>query len=621
MNEEHMRSRSMAAFMRTNRAELEPLEPRTLLSLLVNNPVADVAVGAGAGTVSVSLNNVFDDDQTAVEIRTSQGNFDVLLYDSLTPLTVANFLQYVTNGIYDNTIIHRSIADFVIQGGGYDADTLLHIATYAAVQNEPGISNIRGTIAMAKLPGDPNSATSEWFVNLVNNSANLDSQNGGFTVFGYVINDGMDVVDAIAALNTQDMSGVDPALTHVPVDDSGDPIVVGVGVIPKLDPGHLSWITLSIVGNTNPDLVDVSLNGTDLDLTFAPGQIGSSTITLRATDMLGNTIDSSFHVSASQLTVNDLTTADSSPVITGLVGANPATLEVTVDGTTYTLANGDIVLAGTAWSLQLPVLPDGVYQVDAAATDQFGNPASSTGQLIIDTVAPTVAIDAGQLPVSINANTTLTGTFIDDHIGGVAITLDDGAGGTFHFDAIVDAGAGTWSADILIAGMPDGIYSVRATATDMAGLEGSADGDGLLTVDATAPTVTATSLTTKNRQPALTGTVDDPAATVTVTINGQTPSTTPLVTQGPACDGGVPTADGQLAIDGTYVTAGTLHGYGGAWTALFDTKALSPFLVSSAFVTRHSATPARRRLCLSGEIWLRPVGSALGSEARGWANS
>jgi peptidyl-prolyl cis-trans isomerase A (cyclophilin A) len=142
------------------------------------------------------------------------------MYDTATPLNVANFLNYVNSGRYNGTFIHRSIPGFVIQGGGYTYDvgtnSAPHIAEFSQVLNEPGISNLRGTIAMAKLAapadggppnGGPNSATSEWFFNLADNSSNLDNQNGGFTVFGRVVGSGMTVVDAIAALPRFDLDG------------------------------------------------------------------------------------------------------------------------------------------------------------------------------------------------------------------------------------------------------------------------------------------------------------------------------------------------------------------------------------------------------------------------------
>jgi cyclophilin family peptidyl-prolyl cis-trans isomerase len=117
----------------------------------------------------------------------------------------------VNNSRYNGTFIHRSVPGFVIQGGGYtyNAGTNLvaHIATFSPVVNEFGISNLAGTIAMAKLGGDPNSATSEWFFNLADNSANLDSQNGGFTVFGRVVGSGMTTVNNIAALPIYDIDG------------------------------------------------------------------------------------------------------------------------------------------------------------------------------------------------------------------------------------------------------------------------------------------------------------------------------------------------------------------------------------------------------------------------------
>lgn len=141
---------------------------------------------------------------TVVRFETVLGSVNVRLYDARTPLSAANFLNYAEDGDYVDSFIHRSVPGFVVQGGGFtfvsNQTGVASVPTDPPVQNEPGISNLRGTIAMAKLGGDPNSATSQWFFNLANNSANLDAQNGGFTVFGRVLGNGMTVVDAIAAL-------------------------------------------------------------------------------------------------------------------------------------------------------------------------------------------------------------------------------------------------------------------------------------------------------------------------------------------------------------------------------------------------------------------------------------
>ncbi len=143
---------------------------------------------------------------TIVRMQTDLGSVEIELFDTAAPETVANFLNYVNAGDYDGTFIHRSDPGFVLQMGGYIfdpdqgdffAEGTSHIPTDPPVINEFGMSNVRGTIAMAKLGGDPNSATSEFFFNLADNSENLDNQNGGFTVFAQVIS-GQDVIDAIA---------------------------------------------------------------------------------------------------------------------------------------------------------------------------------------------------------------------------------------------------------------------------------------------------------------------------------------------------------------------------------------------------------------------------------------
>jgi peptidyl-prolyl cis-trans isomerase A (cyclophilin A) len=159
---------------------------------------------------------------TVVEVQTVLGNFQVNLFDKKTPATVTNFLGYVNSGAYYSNVVHRSVPDFVIQAGGFtynDEFPLDQVTKGAAIVNEPELSNVRGTIAMAKSAGDPDSATSEWFINLDDNSANLDIQNGGFSVFGQVLGDGMEVVDAIAAVQTYNAGG---ALTDIPLRDYSD---------------------------------------------------------------------------------------------------------------------------------------------------------------------------------------------------------------------------------------------------------------------------------------------------------------------------------------------------------------------------------------------------------------
>lgn len=153
---------------------------------------------------------------TVVEFRTVMGNFEVNLFDETTPETVANFLSYVNSGAYAQNVVHRSVPSFIVQAGGFQYNNGLFeaIPTGLTVTNEPELSNVRGTISMAKLASDANSATSQWFFNLVDNSGNLDTQNGGFTVFGQVLGDGMDVIDAIALETRFNLGG---AVSEIPL--------------------------------------------------------------------------------------------------------------------------------------------------------------------------------------------------------------------------------------------------------------------------------------------------------------------------------------------------------------------------------------------------------------------
>jgi len=156
---------------------------------------------------------------TTVIMQTSLGNIEIELFDDEAPGTVANFLNYVNDGDYEDSFIHRSVPGFIIQGGGFafKNNAVVNVPTDPPIANEFNRSNLRGTISMAKLGGDPNSATSQWFINLADNP-NLDGddgQGGGFfTVFGQVVASSMSVVDAIAALNRVNAGG---ALGELPV--------------------------------------------------------------------------------------------------------------------------------------------------------------------------------------------------------------------------------------------------------------------------------------------------------------------------------------------------------------------------------------------------------------------
>lgn len=172
-----------------------------------------------AGAMCLGLYSL-NADATIVTLETSVGNIDINLYDETTPQTVANFLAYVNDGRYDNTFIHRSVPGFVIQGGGFVYSSDLNfeaVDAYSAVVNEPKLSNVRGTVAMAKLGGQPDSATSQFFFNLDNNGANLDNQNGGFTVFGELTAESLAKVDEVATYTLGNFGSA--AFTDVPLKD------------------------------------------------------------------------------------------------------------------------------------------------------------------------------------------------------------------------------------------------------------------------------------------------------------------------------------------------------------------------------------------------------------------
>ena len=157
----------------------------------------------GIGLILVSSSANMAVAGTKVSIETSMGNIVVELEDEKAPVTVANFLSYVDSGFYTGTIFHRVIDGFMIQGGGFTTD-VRRKQTKASIPLEAGLSNTRGTIAMARSQ-NPNSASSQFFINLVDNTQ-LDTYGGGYAVFGQVVS-GMETVDSIGKVKTRRARG------------------------------------------------------------------------------------------------------------------------------------------------------------------------------------------------------------------------------------------------------------------------------------------------------------------------------------------------------------------------------------------------------------------------------
>lgn len=231
--------------------------------------------------------------QSAVRLATTMGDLDFILYDAVTPATVANFLGYVNRGDYAGVLFHRSPADFVIQGGGYRGPqgdgTFTSVTDQPAVVNEPGISSRRGTIAMAKLGGNPNSATNEFFINIGTNSSNLDFQNGGFTVFGRVSAPAMLVADSI---NNLPVGNFNVTLDGHPFSFSDFPLNAALplpstipadSVVKILSAAPVPVLTCSVTANSNPTAVAASVASGQLHLEALAG--GQSTVTVTATDL------------------------------------------------------------------------------------------------------------------------------------------------------------------------------------------------------------------------------------------------------------------------------------------------------------------------------------------------
>lgn len=373
---------------------------------VVSQTVPTQNLVAGGGTsVALDLRNFFSVSGLSgqvVQINTVMGAFNVELLADDAPQTVANFLRYTNRGAYNNSFIHRSVPGFVIQGGGYTLSGTQpqEIAKDPAVRNEFRVPNTRGTVAMAKLGSDPNSATCEWFVNLADNRSNLDNQNGGFTVFARVLGNGMNVVDAIAALQRVNAGSPFDTLPVRNYSGTGSPTVANLIMVSSVatatafPTGGGPSVVNFTVQNSAPNLVNASLSGSTLNLTTpSDGGVGSATITVRAVETHGTAVETSFTVSVTAQAPAFSTHPSSQTVA---VGSTVALNSVATNAPNYQWQlNGVDLVGATTGTLVInnaTGVNSGTYRV--IARNAAGTTTSNSATL---TVAAVPADSAGRL--------------------------------------------------------------------------------------------------------------------------------------------------------------------------------------------------------------------------------
>ncbi|QYM78336.1 peptidylprolyl isomerase [Horticoccus luteus] len=315
---------------------------------------------------------------TIVQFDTDLGKFNVELLYNAAPLSVANFLNYVSNSSYNDTIFHRSAklsgtGNQILQGGGYTyaipPDFVVH---KPAIPLEYNLPNARGTIAFART-SDPNSATSEWFINVNDNTTVLGASNGGgYAVFGRVIGGGMTVVDALAAVPVYDLTGGNAAnpFSSLPLQNLSTSAVNlenlihvrSVAVVPLYPTAGSSASVLGFSAvSANPALLSVGLSGSTLTMTPGAGS-GFTTVTVTATDAEGASVQTTFNVTVGPQVPAITTQPTSVTVPTGMatvlrvsaLGA-PLNYQWKKDGTAITGETRSSLVVNTAGSYTVTV--------------------------------------------------------------------------------------------------------------------------------------------------------------------------------------------------------------------------------------------------------------------------
>jgi peptidyl-prolyl cis-trans isomerase A (cyclophilin A) len=386
-------------------APVEQLEDRQLLSVTVTGQ-PPATTGAGGSTQTIDLGQYLNDptQNTQVRLTTSLGNIDHQLFDDTKPISVANFLNYLFSGRYDDTFIHRktdpdSEGLGVIQGGGYLNDPLAqHVTTDAPIHNEapdaPVLSNTRGTIAMART-SDADSATSEWFINYTDNTTLDPSQQPpGYAVFGQVINGTLEsTVDPIAALPAFNFG---QAFSTLPLrnytqDDltakkqptpEDNLVTVSAETLPKLN---------LTVTSSDPAVVTPVITENTLTLQYMSE--GTADITVTGTDASNNSDSITFQAST-KTSVNvggagnpksvTFTDTDGTVSTLSLKGAGTATVTFNGDNLTTAAGKKGTTVTGAVDSLFSVAVTGGSAATAVTLTGKGGDNAVNVAAVTAD---------------------------------------------------------------------------------------------------------------------------------------------------------------------------------------------------------------------------------------------